>query len=159
MRLALYSHRHPEEITAKQPCQEASAKLGLKASAIPASILALVMRLQAILKGATNAGAEQGRQLRHRRPHDRHLRETLPLLPRAFSADPEARAPGQVFYALYSLSPVSLLGGSLIVTPSPNTIMLVSNAGAQRTHQPAPSLHLKSKVCHEKVSPQCSLGI
>ena len=66
------------------------------------------MRLEAFsVRTSGSAGDARERHSKHRRSHRRRLRETLPLLPRAFSTDPEAYSPGQVFYNIYSLALVS----------------------------------------------------
>ena len=67
---------------------------------------ALVWR-GALARDVGCADAARGKHHRSRRPHGRRLRDTLPLLPKAFVADPETRSPGQVFYNIYSLTLVS----------------------------------------------------
>ena len=68
-----------------------------------------------LVRDSGSAGDARERHSKHRRSHRRRLRETLPLLPRAFTTDPEAYSPGQVFYNIYSLALVSPSTSSSVI--------------------------------------------
>ena len=103
-----------------------------------------------MLRDFACTGAARGKHFRPRRPHGRRLRDTLPLLPRAFVADPESRSPGQVFYNIYSLT---------LVSPSSSSLASVLCPAAFKPTPPAYSLgNVDPEMPRELISSRLQLS-